>query len=164
MHCVLHKREGRAFGTNKTWYHFLAIGKIGKTPKLKGLFLGNAKILGRENTFYQMNKTGSFPGSMIFLWIVSGSWVYVFLVGLDFFSRCVSYILVHTKFALFVSLGRCGCHVCCPNGCLKQTNQRHRFSCLSYISVKCKSSTKSLMFFIKRWAMARGWPHLAISQ
>lgn len=164
MQCVLDKRWGGTFGRNKTWYHFLAIGKIGKTPKLKGLFLGNAKILGRENVFYLMNRTGSFPGSIIFLWIVASSWVYVFLVGLDFFSRCVSYILVHTKFALFVCLGRCGYHVCCPNGCLKQTNQRYRFSCLSYSSVRYKSSTKITDVFIKRWAMARGWPHLAISQ
>lgn len=68
MQCVLDKRWGRTFGTNETWYHFLAIGKIRKTPELKRLFLGNAKILGRENIFfYQMNKTGSFPGTRVFL-------------------------------------------------------------------------------------------------
>lgn len=55
------------FGTNETWYHFLAIGKIGKTPELTGIFLANAKMLGRENVFYQMNKTGSFPDTTVFL-------------------------------------------------------------------------------------------------
>lgn len=45
MQCVLDKRWGRTFGRSETWYHFLDIGKTGKTPELKGLFLGNAKIL-----------------------------------------------------------------------------------------------------------------------